>query len=251
LAILDCESYDAALQSINELYCTGTAEVIRFLRKFDLEGEYVRQQRVYHGPDDFLRTRFESAIGKHAKSLEAVCWFHLTRVPDGTTFSEGILPLPLVRAKLWDTLGSIVANPKTKANLEELRDGGFNNLLYNNRILGFDAGPFGVLIREAAFHPDALGTVDYLRIPETIEDICNGYKDTFGRDISEEILAALKKCIVKFESAKDVGDFLIGAALVYCWCKANSVELDRSVIVDFDGEGVAIPRQDIKNIEFV
>jgi hypothetical protein len=132
-----------------------------------------------------------------------------------------------------------------------MRREGVDDFQYNLKIDKLHAGPFAMLVRESAFHAETLGNVDYLRVPETIEDICIGYNAEFGESIFEEISRALRKCIVKFKSIKDTAPYLISAALTYGWCKANSAKFTHAIGVGFDAEGEAIAPNDIVNVEFI
>jgi hypothetical protein len=240
LIVLDCESFESALRSISELYGASPQEVQKFLSNLDLT-DYSQ-----------LRPMFEAHFGPH-KSLDAVCWFHLTRVPANTKFSEGILPLHEALAKIWNTLISIPTDKGKRANLEQLKMVGVPNDLYlmktQNRI---HSGPYAMLVREVAFHANAVGNHDYLEFPEIVEDICEGYKEKFGDNIHEEIANTLRRCIVKVElPADDDVDDIIESALLYCWCKINNEELSFASNTCFDGGGASIPFESIRKIEFV
>jgi hypothetical protein len=221
------------------------------LLSFDVHKEYGKSKRVYADDSDFLKISFEASFGIAAKPLTQVEWFHCTRTPLKTDFSEGLLPLHLVRSKLWEIIISIIKDPATKANLITMKEEGVSDFQYNLKMSELHSGPYAILIRECLFHTNLLGIVNYLELPETVEDICNGYLSAYGHDITKEVSNGLNKCIVKFQSTKEVDEFLIGVALMYCWCKANFAELSRSVIANFDAKGEVIPQKDIKNIEFI
>jgi hypothetical protein len=240
LIVLDCGSLESALRSISELYGTSPQEVQGFLSSLDLT-DYSE-----------IKLMFEARFGQH-KSLDAVRWFHLTRVPANTEFSEGILPLHEALEKIWSTLISIPTDKEKRAKLEQLKMLGVPNDLYRmktqNRI---HSGPYAMLVREVAFHANAMGNHDYLEFPEIVEDICEGYKEKFGDGIREEIAKALRKCIVKVElPAEDDEDDSIESALLYCWCKINGEELSFASNTCFDGGGASIPFESIRKIEFV
>jgi|SRR6476646_1079449 len=81
LAILDCESYESALMSIAGFYGIGTSELGNFLHRFDLDSDL-------GGSEELLRARFELSFGVDHEDMESVCWFHITRVPQGVIFAE-------------------------------------------------------------------------------------------------------------------------------------------------------------------
>jgi len=230
--------------SVAGFYGIGTSELCNFLHRLDLDSDL-------GGSEELLRARFELSFGVDHEDMESVCWFHITRVPQGVSFAEGILPLHLVRERLWDAIIEIPQSGRTRANLRKMQREGVEDFHYNLKIDKLHSGPYAMLVRESAFHAEALGYCDYLRSPETIEDICNGYYAEFKENIFEEISRALRQCIVKFKSSKDTADSLITAALAYCWYKANSAELSRSVLADFDAGGEPIPVSSILGVEFL
>jgi hypothetical protein len=112
-------------------------------------------------------------------------------------------------------------------------------------------GPFAILVRENAFHATELGCVDYFRLPEIIEDICNGYEIKFGVSIHDDVVRFLRPCIVKFKSSYKVDQVCIEAALYYLYECIHK----KGVCIDandcFDGENQTVLFQDIVNIEFI
>ena len=66
-----------------------------------------------HGLHDEPRLLFErmkSESNLRLLSLDAVCWFHLSRVQSPITFKNGILPLRDQLNSIWDSLRSIAGN---------------------------------------------------------------------------------------------------------------------------------------------
>src|SRR5436305_2955752 len=98
---LDCESFDSTLSSVGKIYGANTPDVRRFLSSTRLT-DYSE-----------LKSIFESQFGP-PKTLDAVCWFHLTRVPAETQFSEGILPLHDALETIWSTLVSTLSNEEQR-----------------------------------------------------------------------------------------------------------------------------------------
>jgi hypothetical protein len=251
MTILDCESYDSALISICGVYNIGCARLVDFLVKTDLEKEYERAslQSEY---GDILTSLFESQFGKAQHRFEGVAWFHLTRVPEGTTFSDGILPLNLALPKIWQAVVSSVSNEQKRTRLEKLHSEGVPDFQYNFKNSDkLHFGPHAMLVRESAFHADEMGNHDYLRLPEIVEDICNGYEAQYRESICDEVSQALKKCIVKFFVRDETADAYKEPALKYCWCEANKQPLDTSANSCYDAKGKIIPREEIQKIQFL
>lgn len=251
MAVLDCESHESSLKSICDLYGTDVTRVNKFLLKVDLDEEYLREI-VLKDSDDHLTDLFEKHFGKPTQVLDRVCWFHLTKVPLGTDFSEGILPLHLALDKIWRTVISIPSDPRKRAHLQKLRKEGVPNHLYLLKTQNLiHSGPFAMLVRETAFHANSMGNHDYLEFPEIIEHICNGYEQAFGESIHQEISVALRKCIVKFEVTDESGNDLIAPSLLYCWCTAHNEELSYGANTCYDGRGTTIRFAAIRKVEFL
>jgi hypothetical protein len=251
MTVLDCESYESALCSICSAYKIDRARLVDFLITTDLDEEYKRasHQSVF---GETLTNLFESQFGKPPTAFDSVAWFHLTRVPEGTTFSDGILPLNLALPKVWQAVVSSVSDTQRRERLEELHSEGVPDFQYNfktNDKLHF--GPHAMLVRESAFHAESMGNHDYLRLPEIVEDVCNGYETRYGESICAEISQALRKCIVKFVISDNAAGAYTEEALKYCWCKANEQPLDTSANSCYDAEGKTIPPEAIQEVQFL
>ena len=104
-----------------------------------------------------------------------------------------------------------------------------------------DQGPFGMLIRDAAFESKHMDNHDYLACPEIIEDICDGYKAKFGNSILESVSSILRPCIVKFESSTSTHDGLLTTVIYYCWGCVWNEPMDFDSNRCFDNKGQTIP----------
>jgi len=237
--ILDCESLDSALGSLAWSYEATSNEVVAFLKNVDPETVPL---------PELVRSEF----GNQKRMWESVYWFHLTRVPPGTDFDEGILPLHLALSKIWDAIIGAVRTPKAKRNLKRLREEGVPNRLYKMKVVDpLHAGPYAMLVREAAFHAAEMGNHDYLEVPEIIEDICDGYEKRFGHSILSEVTAALQACIVKFEAVDQGGPDLALIVFNYCWCMIHDVELSIYSNTCYDARDTIIPRLAIREVKFL
>jgi hypothetical protein len=237
LSCLDCESVESAVMSLADHYQASVADIIDFLNA---------------ASDDGLFESFEARFGPANTEWDSVCWFHLTRVPAGTDFSEGILPLHLALDKIWVAMAAILG-PIQKANLQNLKVMGVPDDLYNLKIENMScfAGPNAMLVKEAAFHSDEMGNHDYLAMPEIVEDICHGYEKQFGESIQEEIAAGLRKCIVKFDMKAEPGEQHAAEVLSYCWCKYHDQDLHNAANMCYDNGGKPVPYSAIRKIEFL
>jgi hypothetical protein len=251
-ATLNCENYESSIGCLAHVYGKEVAGLERFLSELDIGREYEAEKISVRG-DCYLFDVFQAEFGKALRSWDRVRWFHLTRVPLGTDFSEGILPLTLSLEKVWKTIIAAQDDKRKRAICEKLRTMGVPDRQYNLKAgVPLHGGPYAMLVREAAFHSASMHNHDYLRTPEIVEDICNGFKNHCGESILDETLGALKPCIVKFEESADDDDgHLMRVLLYYCWSKCRGEDLCYLANTCFDGRGKIVPCSAIQNIEFV
>ena len=247
---LDCENFESTLNCVSEIFHHDRSKILALLRSIDLENIY-ESQTPAHPPDEFLYRAIVAKFGP-PKPLNQVCLFHLTSVAPNTTFDGGILPLGESIEILWDTLLKIFIGTKIHKNLTDLRSQGVKDHLYSLKTPDpFHWGPFAMLVRESAFNPEELGNHDYLRCPEIIEDICNGYEKRYSESIYERVVKNLHPCIVKFRSKKWIDMDLIKVAIYYLHMAVNNSEWDHSANTCFDGKGESVPKSDIIKVEFL
>lgn len=250
--ILDCQNYESSIESLARAYGTKVSKLERFLSALDLEREY-ELRSISVTEDYYLVDQFRAKFGEPSHAWDRICWFHLTRVPEGTDFSEGLLPLRLSLEKAWKTVEAAQSEKRRRAILRRLRRVGVPDFQYKLKVgVPLHDGPYAMLVREAAFQSSSIHNHDYLRTPEIVEDICNGFKNHCGESILVETLNALKPCIVKFEDSTDAEDLhLMRVLLYYCWLKCRGEDLCDLANTCFDGRGRIIPRSAIQSIEFV
>lgn len=186
-------------------------------------------------------------------SLNAVCWFHTTRILPGTTFSEGILPLDAALPSLQERLIEAVDDVHVRAQLQSvLHSGGVVDHHYINKTQNsMHWGPYAILVKEVAFHAEKLGQHDYLGMPEIIEDICNGFQKISGINLMPEFSAKLKPAIIKFVHANNHDDSCIATALCYVYSRIQKGAPCANSVTCFDGENNPVPPQQILKVEIV
>ncbi|HHT9113606.1 MAG: hypothetical protein HZA47_11515 [Planctomycetes bacterium] len=252
MTILDCEPYQSTLRCIADIYGLEDTALENILRAINLDLYYQRYDPPFFG-DKAVRKILEGLVGQ-SKELKEVYWFHLTRVFKGTNFLEGIRPLGNALSDIWEKLINMFENTEHSLNLKSLRNI-INETYYSFYSLKIKNashwGPYAILIRDAAFCTKEMGTHDYLRIPEIIEDICNAYKAEYGYEIHEQVISSLIPCIVKFKSKKKLGLDCIEAALYYIYCKITDRRLSIHSNTCFNAENKNIPYEDILNIEYL
>jgi hypothetical protein len=180
-----------------------------------------------------------------------VHWFHATRVPPDTTFQDGILPLLMVRERIWTFLGWLASEWVTAADWARFRNnmGGSGAWAYQLKTNRMD-GPCGFLCRDAIFKPKEFSQRDYLNIPEIIEHICSSFEEMFRHSLRHRFVAATKPCIVKFRSSKP-RPAALGKALMYIHKHAkNDGEGLYLCNTCFENEGNVIAPNDILRIDW-
>ncbi|PSB24739.1 hypothetical protein C7B82_25340 [Stenomitos frigidus ULC18] len=202
--------------------------------------------------DEALRGIFNQEFGEPVIGIDEVCWFHLTRTRLDSKFQAGILPLGSAIKEIWNTLLEIFEGTDHYDNLLQLRDCGVADHLYNLKVSDHcHWGPFAMLIREEAFRANEVGNHDYLRLPEIIEDICNGYSKVFNFRLHDTVVGSLQPCIVKFVSNKYIGNELFKPILYYLFLTAKGEPLEIESDACFDGEGLEVPVESILKVDFL
>src|SRR5258705_13928626 len=92
MTVLDCESVDSIYGSLEAITGAKRSAIEQFLDSMGLEALYRSSSPPRIPGNDFLVDAFKRTFRSNL-SYDATCWFHLTRVPENTTFEAGILPL--------------------------------------------------------------------------------------------------------------------------------------------------------------
>jgi hypothetical protein len=251
--LLDCESFDAALRSVAEIFRCTPQDLHALLSLKELGTHFEKNWRDL---PDFRMYLFEY-VEKHfgsAQPLEGVYWFHTTRVPPGTTFSEGILPLNAVLPLLHANLVRLVEDEGASQRLREsLAQGRIADHHYIDKTgNSMHWGPYAVLVRDVAFHAETLCQHDYLGMPEIIEDICNGLSGGSEPDFNELFSSRLKPAIVKFIAGSNNDDAVcIATAISYLHSCIHAGAPDTNSVYCFDGDNNPVPAHDIARVDFI
>lgn len=251
LIVLDCESFDSALQSLALIFRCTPVLLRDFLSNPKIDSYF--EENLYLSMDfrEYLYEVVLSNIGQ-PQVLDLVSWFHTTRIPKGTTFSDGILPLGAILPKLKIMLIDVLDDPEKEQFRTAIRTQGISNNHYSNKTNNdMHWGPFAILVRDVAFSTEKLNQHDYLGMPEIIEDICNGLHENDGPNWIELYRTKLKPAIVKFRSSKGMDDISIATALCYVRSCILQKELDCNSVYCFDGGNELVPYSDIVCVEFV
>lgn len=250
--VLDCESFEAALESLARIFQTTPANLKALLSSKEIGAYYDIHWRELPDFKDYVYAVAETRLGC-SLALDGICWFHCTRILAGTTFSEGILPLnaalPSLKARLIDAVDDIVVRDQLRNTLES--GGVADHHYFNKSQNSMHWGPYAILVREVAFHATKFSQHDYLGMPEIIEDICNGFAKTSGVDLIGVFTEKLKPAIVKFTSTTNQDQSCIATALCYVYSTIHEGAPCANSVNCFDGKNNPVPPQDIQKVDFV
>jgi len=246
---LDCESRESAFESLRELFgCT--AEALRtFVGDASIDEDFARDYQRLPQFDAYVYQRACLALGT-PQMPDELCWFHGTRVPPGTTFADGILPLPLALETLKRSINETLT---TDADRQEVtsafaRDDGLTFQLQHKLTSGTEFGPFAMFVLETALNAPDTGQHSYVGMPEIIEDLCMEVQASCGRDLLPAFEVAWRPAVVKFVTPSFSPEFHIGVALCYLRSCALHGAPTGSSIANFDGENVAVPATSIVRV---
>ncbi len=204
--------------------------------------------------EDWLYQQACAQLGKPSLPTE-LCWFHGTRVPAGTTFAEGILPLGEGMARLKEAILSTLEDiaEQRAVNAAFARQHGHSMHFHNKVGHQIHWGPFAILVREVADHASAIGQHDYLAMPEIIDDLCEEVRQADGLDIRTAFEERWLPAMVKFwaQADEDSARYAVATALCYLRECALRGRPGMGAVWCFDGENVAVPQERILDIEWV
>lgn len=205
LPLFDCSTFESAIESIarataQELaYIAGRVESFDRTATFDpmLDPGVERPKALIQWIDRGLTSEL----------FGGAYYFHGSRVlaPE-SFFRRGIRPLPEMLDEIWAQLGEIASPDVTGDEWIEFRRWfedesahEFAGLLQMKTHDPIHHGPYAEIIRPMLIDP-AQCRHDYLRTPESVEDICHVVTSRFGIDLLSRFRAASVPCIVKFKS---------------------------------------------------
>jgi hypothetical protein len=250
--VLDCESFETAIDSLARVFQTQPDRLKWVLAQEEISTHYESHAQEQLSFKDYLFVVVEHHFGSPL-SLDAVCWFHTTRTFAEATFSEGILPLesalPRLQAMLIEAIDDVSVKEQLQATL--MSTGVADSHYFTKTNNSMHWGPYAILVRDLAFCAEEAGQHDYLRMPEIIEDICNGFFNTTGVALMDVFGKKLKPAIVKFTSKDNCDDSCISTALSYVYSIIQQVAPSSAWAFCFDGQNTPVSPQDILRIDFV
>lgn len=251
--VLDCESIESTQLSLSQSFNCTPGQLHKFIAdrspleyfehnwdRLPMFGEWYYQKLIQH----FGRPRMPSEI----------CWFHGTRVPKGTTFTEGLLPLGEQIPRLMDMLVEALENDFDKQSVKSAfeRRGGYAFHFANKLNDSIHWGPYAFLVKDVVTSRNSLGQHDYLAMPEIIEDLCEEVKNANGLELLSQFREKLQPVIVKFKApAGDSAEYALSVAICYLNSVVHEGQASSNSVWCFDGKGNAVPPRDILKVEEV
>jgi len=250
---LDCETRLSAESSLLEIFGCSSADLQHFLADPRHEAYFNEHWNSLPEYDRFLYERACEVLGI-PRLPTRLCWFHCTRVPEGTTFDAGILPLGQVRPLLQRALLDSLDDSSAKREVEQAfaRDGGLAFHFGNKLMDSLHWGPYAILVREVASYANSLGQHDYLAMPEIIEDLCEEVELASGLNLLPVFQERWRPAIVKFvAAAENSAEAAVQVALRYLQSCVREGAPGHGAVWCFDGENTPVPAGRILKVEFV
>jgi len=256
MKILDCETRETTYTSLVNILGVDRCCIDKAFEEFDIDKYYENNPYPSIEPDELVFGRVSSKPPS-AYAFDRVCWFHLTRVPKSNTFlTKGILSLNRAIDSIWGFLYSLIDNKVSEKEWSDFRrrlvDLNHDSAhLYKMKVNNHSAGgPYAILVREIAFKSEQVGSHDYLRVPEIVEDICLCFRDQYGVDLLAAYKANSNPCIVKFAHDEPRSD-CVTVALYYLYNCYYKNDLSWKCNTCFDNLGRPVPPKRILKVEWL
>ena len=250
--ILDCSTADNAIDSLCKCFSCSKDDIVDFLLSVDLDTIYAE---IDSSPDvqaDVYLYNIALERFGDPDEIEYVYWFHCTRTAPEENFSDGILPLGDSLERVFEIVLQTAPNNIVRERISEWGAENVPNYLYQLRVNeSIHWGPYGILVKDVAFHTCTLGQHDSLGMPELIEDICKAYQDTYGVDIFSHYENVLSPKIVTFISDERCDNSCIKAALGYAYTSVRGMPPSGMAVTCIDCEGSTVSLEQIVNVETV
>jgi hypothetical protein len=233
---LDCYSVDTAMTSLAELLGILPEALGQMFDQLPISRFDDKHRATLQRPQELL---WQLIFGRHQPPTpDIVYWFHATRVQPTTDFAEGLLPLNERVSITRQFLTELAIRNGLKTEASAVMSGNPEKMRHK-----IHHGPFAYLVRDAILTENEIGH-DYLKTPELVEDLVP----------SLELVACFQRettpCIVKFRTSDPRPD-TVPVALYYCYLAAWGEPPGIFGNTCYNGEGVAVPANDIVLIEYL
>ena len=248
---LDCETPDATYNSLQAILGVGREELIGLFDSIDPDALYAKHPETDLARGGYLLSLLQKETGC-STDFDATCWFHCTRTW-GHGYPDGLLPLSMAGETVWDFLYSLVKDRVTEKQWQTFEEDIVPaSELYSVRYEAGkrDDGPYALLVRESARAVAGNYGVDYFELPEHVDNICRGMPGPLGDALRTEYQAHTRPAIVKFRTDCH-GSAELEMALYYVYRKHYDLDIGVPCNCCYDGEGRAIPKGDILDVEYI
>lgn len=242
--ILDCENFESILTCLENIFTTKKDNIIKFLNDLDFDYVFEKSKKEKYGYE-YLYDEFLKNFTIDPKPIKAF-WFHNTRVPKHTDFSEGILPLLEALPKVECFIDEIVINLGLQPNKISAIN---NDGIQHKSKTGTDPGPWGFLIKEFSFKVP-FGIHDYLDLPEIVQHIIDFKYKPYYDNVLMEYRKSTIPCIVKFESEREFHPDNLTYVIQYLYNKINKLENTMYSNTNYSNCGETINKDKIIDITF-
>jgi len=158
-----------------------------------------------------------------------------------------------VAGRLWAQLEQLAGKQLTPNQWRQARQTieshtNHNAYLYRTKISQRNGGPFGLVIKPNIYYPNGKPQYHFFHEPETITDICRFIEDQYQINLLPLYQAKTVPCIVTFLFRQPC-DYCTAAALEFLREQYLKPDQMSSVSAAIDAKGIAIPPDDIIQIE--
>jgi hypothetical protein len=238
--LLVCKNPSTALESIAPILRCAPQELLSSLRQLDIAAHDCN-----HDIELIIANRFLST--GNFEDFEAL-GFHGTRLsPSHSILVDGLLPTSQVKLKLLEYLRQL-GTGLSKVGVSPV--GG--SYAMKNSGSHIDEGPFGMLFYEVVAHPSGANG-SYIDCPELIADLAGEMLGENSIHLINRFKEDSHPHIVHFRFSPPDKTRTLSRALLYTYLthldEQDSCDVANSTPHCFDGNGVAIPPENIIEIE--
>jgi len=242
--ILDCETSESILTSLENIFSTNKNEILSFIMNNNLD-EIWRKSKQEKCAYQYYYEEFRKKFKLNTQEIEAF-WFHNTRVQESICFLEGILPLEEAIPRVEILVDEIVADLGINHNSNKAL---FATIIQHKLNTSTDRGPWGFLIKDFAFClPD--GIHNYLEMPEIVEDVIRFKYNNHYHQIVKKYKEVTTPCIVKFKVSRNFHPDNLAFVIHYIYQKENKLELNENCNTNLSNCGESISQDMIIKINF-
>lgn len=249
--ILDGSSFETVVNSFAMLWNVEPSILLTAIQNTDIYAawEDAELSSPHRNGDEAVISAIKNALAiSSASNFDVMKWFHLSRVPNDTTFEEGILPTHQVIDRIWSFIQLTAEGILSIEEVNNLRSAHeAHGRMYQAKLKM--PGPFALNLKEIALNPRVVGNHDYLATTEILDDIVEFQPQERKQALLSRFKEATIPCIVTFEHPV-VRPPHVARAIFYLKEKIEN-DLSSNCNYCFDGYGQAIPREFITDVEFV